>query len=101
MFLIPGSCAALNGVPPEIVKHAENLVLLAIRGEDLVAACSTMPASEAQELEEAVWMGDSTVFRALTDEDDAGSDCAKVSRWRCCPGSQTVAGRHPYNFHDY
>ncbi|KAF2832856.1 hypothetical protein CC86DRAFT_414515 [Ophiobolus disseminans] len=47
-------CAAMNGVPPEIVQRAENLILLSMRGEDLVAACCQMPEDEAAELEEAV-----------------------------------------------
>ncbi|CAN9167596.1 unnamed protein product [Alternaria alternata] len=46
-------CAALNGVPPEIVQRAENLILLSMQGEDLVAACCQMPEDEAAELEEA------------------------------------------------
>ncbi|KAL1792204.1 hypothetical protein ACET3X_009955 [Alternaria dauci] len=46
-------CAALNGIPPEIVRRAENLILLSMRGEDLVAACCQMPEDEAAELEEA------------------------------------------------
>lgn len=48
------SCAAMNGVPPEIVRRAEDLILLTMRGEDLVAACCQMPEDEAAELEEAV-----------------------------------------------
>jgi DNA mismatch repair protein MSH5 len=44
----------MNGVPPEIVQRAENLILLSMRGEDLVAACCQMPEEEAAELEEAV-----------------------------------------------
>ena len=44
----------MNGVPPEIVQRAENLILLLVRGEDLVTACCQMPENEAIELEEAV-----------------------------------------------
>ncbi|KAH3979586.1 hypothetical protein HBH70_150560 [Parastagonospora nodorum] len=46
-------CAAMNGVPPEIVQRAENFILLSMRSEDLVAACCQMPDEEAAELEEA------------------------------------------------
>jgi DNA mismatch repair protein MSH5 len=44
----------MNGVPETIVQRADELVLMAMRGEDLVAACSIMPNAEAAELEEAV-----------------------------------------------
>ncbi|KAF2706863.1 hypothetical protein K504DRAFT_412485 [Pleomassaria siparia CBS 279.74] len=46
-------CAAINGVPPAIVERADDLIVLAARGEDLVAACSTMPHTQTTELEEA------------------------------------------------
>lgn len=47
------SCAAMNGISQEVVARAEELILISIRGDDLVTACSVMPAEERAELEEA------------------------------------------------
>jgi DNA mismatch repair protein MSH5 len=44
----------MNGVPEEVVRRAEDLVLLAMKGEDLVAACCQIPEDEAAELKDAV-----------------------------------------------
>lgn len=58
-------CAALNGIAPEIVQRAEELVLLTARGEDLVSACAITPEDEAEELEFAVSVVLCRVFMAL------------------------------------
>lgn len=47
-------CAAMNSVPPPIVARAEQLILLAAKGCDLVEACTVIPKEDLAELDRAV-----------------------------------------------
>lgn len=46
-------CAAMNGIPPHIVRRAAQLVDLSIKGEDLVRVCAAITDEEEKEFEEA------------------------------------------------
>ncbi|KAK5046143.1 hypothetical protein LTR84_008600 [Exophiala bonariae] len=46
-------CAALNGVPAEVVERAEQLAKMSARGEDPVMACSALSTRDAQDLQDA------------------------------------------------
>ena len=50
-------CALINGIDPVIVERADELILLAARGEDLIAACARISDKEARDLEEAEQIG--------------------------------------------
>lgn len=71
----------MNGVPDKIVERAEDLILLSMKGEDLVAACCQMPDEESAELEEAV----SILLRPphFCPNITAGTYCKRVSQIRC------------------
>ncbi|KAI7088979.1 hypothetical protein KC356_g2889 [Hortaea werneckii] len=47
------ACAAMNGVDEKIIRRAEDFILLAARGDDLVQACAELPAHEVMELQDA------------------------------------------------
>lgn len=61
-------CAALNGVPLEVVGRAVQLARMSGRGEDLVAACSSLSERDVKELRYA----ESAARKFLTMDFDEG-----------------------------
>ena len=46
-------CAALNGVPAEVVERAVQLAKMSARGEDLAIACSALSTRDTKDLQDA------------------------------------------------
>ncbi|KAL3420742.1 MutS domain V [Phlyctema vagabunda] len=57
-------CASNNGIDPAIVERAEQLILLAARGEDLMTICAEVTEEESRELEAA-----ENIARQFLDQD--------------------------------
>lgn len=72
-------CAAINGIEPSIIEKADQLLLLASRGADLVEVCAELPGAELAELEDAV-----RCCSTGTEQDStnvaSGEHCSRVSR---------------------
>jgi DNA mismatch repair protein MSH5 len=70
-------CASMNGIDPAIVERANELIVLAARGEDLIAACARVSDKEAEELELAEQIGRQFLEQDFPHPDkgnDAGND---------------------------
>jgi DNA mismatch repair protein MSH5 len=46
-------CAAMNGIPPNVVRRAAHLADLSVKGEDLVRVCAAITDEEEREFHEA------------------------------------------------
>ncbi|KAI5203627.1 hypothetical protein E4T39_04014 [Aureobasidium subglaciale] len=64
-------CAALNGIPVKVTNRAEELVLLAARGEDLVQACAVVSEQEREEFEDAEDIAKAFFTMRVSDEPKA------------------------------
>ncbi|KAI5274779.1 hypothetical protein E4T47_02207 [Aureobasidium subglaciale] len=69
-------CAALNGIPLKVTNRAEELVLLAARGEDLVQTCAVVSEREREELEDAEDVA--KAFFAMRVSDDPKASLTKL-----------------------
>jgi DNA mismatch repair protein MSH5 len=74
-------CALMNGIDPTVVERADELILLAARGEDLIAACAKVSEEEAKELEDAEQIGRQFLeqeFPRPEDKERSGFDVRSV-----------------------
>jgi DNA mismatch repair protein MSH5 len=63
-------CAAMNGIDPAIVERAEQLILLSVRGDDLVAACSLLSEEATKGLEDAEQVARQFLKQDIPQRDD-------------------------------
>lgn len=68
------TCAMMNGIDPAIVDRAEELILMASRGEDLVLACSAMSPDDARNYEVAEQIGRRFIEKELPRPEDKRRD---------------------------
>lgn len=75
------SCAAMSGISTEIVSRAHDLIELALKGEDLTAACATLSRDEASDLEQTVRLQMMSSLPRIADA-AAGTCCQTLPRIR-------------------
>jgi DNA mismatch repair protein MSH5 len=73
-------CALMNGIDPSIVERADELILLAARGEDLVAACTRISKAEAEDLKEAERIGRRFLEQDFLDANDKHAPVIDIRR---------------------
>ncbi|KAG9247326.1 muts domain V-domain-containing protein [Calycina marina] len=64
-------CAIMNGIDGTIVERADQLILLAARGEDLISACARVSPEDAKELEVAEKIGRQLLEQDFPTDEDA------------------------------
>ncbi|KAJ5358895.1 DNA mismatch repair protein MutS core [Penicillium cataractarum] len=67
-------CAAINGIDAAIVARANEIALLAARGENLIAACAVLSPEEIQNLQEANLLARNFLELDLSKDDESGQD---------------------------
>ncbi|CEO58793.1 hypothetical protein PMG11_03495 [Penicillium brasilianum] len=72
-------CAAINGIDAAIVARANEIALLAARGENLIAACAVLSPEETQNLQEASFLARNFLRLDLAQDDDASGQDTKAA----------------------